>query len=318
MDYGFALPGSGPLTTPEALTTLARQGEELGFSYIGVGDHVVLPRDVRSKYPYTETGVWPSGQSGGWLEHLTVLSFLASQTSTVRLLTTVTILPYRSPVYTAKAMASIDVLSGGRLIAGVGVGWLREEFEALGTPPFDERGAVSDEYIRAFVELWTSDNPTFKGKYTEFSNIYFEPKPVQRPHPPIWVGGESPPAMRRAAQLGNVWYPTGNNPKFPLHTPEQFAEAVGRLHGYAEAHGRDPSEVGLAYSAGFYDEQSAQRLPNGERLAFTGGPEQIAGDIRAFGELGVRDLMVRFRGDALEERLERMEYFTREIRPLVG
>ena len=94
MDYGFALPGSGPLATPQALTTLALGGEELGFSYIGVGDHVILPRDVRSKYPYTETGVWPSGQSGGWLEHLTVLSFLASQTSTVRLLTTVTILPY--------------------------------------------------------------------------------------------------------------------------------------------------------------------------------------------------------------------------------
>lgn len=317
MDYGFALPGSGPLATHASLTILAQRGEELGFSYIGAGDHVVLPRDVKSKYPYTDTGAWPTPQAGEWLEHLTVLSFLASKTSSVRLLTTVTILPYRNAVYTAKSLASIDVLSGGRLIAGIGVGWLREEFEVLGTPPFDERGAVSDEYIKVFVELWTKDNPIFSGKYNQFSNIYFEPKPVQKPHPPIWVGGESPAAMRRAAQLGNVWYPTGNNPRFPLHTPEQFAEALDRLQRYAETYDRDPSDIGLAYNAGFYNQQAAQTLPSGERLRFTGGPEQIANDIRAFSELGVRHLMVRFRGDTLGERLERMEYFMSEIKPLV-
>ncbi len=317
MDYGFALPGTGKLATPEALTILAQRAEELGFSYIGVGDHVVLPRDVKSKYPYTETGVWPTGISRGWLEHLIVLSFLASRTTTIRLLTTVTILPYRGPIYTAKALATIDFLSGGRLIAGIGAGWMREEFEALGAPLFEERGSVSNEYVRAFIELWTKDDPKFKGKYVQFSDIYFEPKPIQKPYPPIWVGGESTPAMKRASQIGNVWYPTGNNPRFPLHTPKQFKAAVERIHRYAEESHRDPSEVGLGYSAGFYNDREAQHLSTGERVAFTGTPEQIADDISVFSELGVRDLMVRFRGNTIEEWFERMELFIYEIKPLV-
>ena len=316
MKYGFGLPGSGPLASPGNLITVAQRGEELGYNYIAAADHIVMPRTVNSQYPYTETGEFPGGQSSGWLEHITVLSFLAGQTSTVRLLTTVTVLPYRSPVPTAKALASLDVLSGGRLVLGVGAGWMREEFEDLGAPPFDERGAVSNEYLQALIELWTADNPTLEGNYCTFSNIYFEPKPIQKPHPPIWVGGESTPAMRRAARFGTAWYPTGNNPRAPLRTPEQFKKAVDRLGRYAEEYNRDPSEVELAYSAGWYNERDAQMLPNGERVTFTGNPEQIAGDIRAFEEVAVRHLIVRFRGSTLEEILERMEYFTSEIRSL--
>ena len=108
------------------------------------------------------------------------------------------IVPHRNPIIAAKSLATLDYLSGGRLIIGVGVGWMREEFEAVGCESFDERGAVTDEYIRAFKELWTSDNPTFEGKYVSFSDINFLPKPVQKPHPPLWVGGESRPAIRRA------------------------------------------------------------------------------------------------------------------------
>jgi len=316
MDYGFGVPTRGPLAKPETLATLASRGEELGFKYINVSDHIVIPRDINSRYPYSESGEFTGWDSGECIEQLTLVTFLASRTSRARLLTSVMVLPHRSPVFTAKALASIDVLSGGRLTVGCGVGWLREEFEAVGAPPFDHRGAVGSEYIQAFKELWTSDNPTFRGKYSSFSNIMFSPKPVQKPHPPIWVGGESPPAMRRAAMLGDAWYPIGNNPGFPLQTVDQLADAIQRLYHYAEEYGRDPKSLDVAFSAGWYNEKEAQPLPDGQRLTFTGTPEQIAGDIRAFEALGVHHLMLGFQAPTLEETLERMEYFTREIMPL--
>ena len=224
MEYGFAVPTDGPLSTPDHVATLAGRGEKLGFEFMSVSDHILIPRNISSRYPYGEMGRWEDGYD--CLEQLTTLSFVASQTSTARLLTSVMVLPHRSPVMTAKMLASIDVLSNGRLIVGCGVGWLREEFEAIGAPPYDERGAVGDEYIRAFKELWTSDNPSFEGKYCRFSNITFLPKPVQRPHPPIWIGGESPPALRRAARLGDAWYPIGDNPRFPMGTAQQVAKVT--------------------------------------------------------------------------------------------
>ena len=184
MEYGFGMPSRGPLATPDAIATLARAAEEMGFGVIGVSDHIVIPRDIQSTYPYTESGTY-SG-SGECMEQLSLLSFLAGQTSTVRLLTSGMVLPHRSPMLAAKMLTTIDVLSQGRLIVGCGVGWMKEEFEALGAPPHRERGAVGEEYIRAFKELWTSDNPSFQGKYVRFSGVRFEPKPVQKPHPPIW------------------------------------------------------------------------------------------------------------------------------------
>ena len=317
MDYVIGVPGGGPLAKPETMIALARRIEELGFGYVGVGDHIVIPREVRSRYPYTETGEFLGGGPGEVFEQLTMLSFLAGQTSTVRLLSTVTVLPHRGPVQTAKTVASLDVLSGGRLSLGVGVGWMREEFEVIGAPPYDERGAASNEYLEAFIELWTSDNPTFKGKYCQFSNIFFEPKPVQKPYPPIWVAGESPPAIRRAARFGNVWFPVGNNPRFPLLTLEQLSEARDRLHRYAEEYGRDPSKLEIAYGANWYDEKNAQKLPDGQRRTFTGSAEQIAGDIRALEEVGVGYIWLFFGAPTFEGSIERMEYFAQQIRPLV-
>ena len=160
MEYGFGVPTRGAQAAPENLTALARRGEELGFGIIGVSDHIVIPRTIGSRYPYSEFGEFVGDASGECLEQLTTLSFLAGQTSTARLLTSVMVLPHRGPVLAAKMLASLDVLSKGRLIVGCGVGWMREEFEAIGAPPYDERGDVGDEYIRAFKELWTSDDPT--------------------------------------------------------------------------------------------------------------------------------------------------------------
>jgi len=247
-----------------------------------------------------------------------VLAFVAGQTTTLRLGTSVMIVPHRNPIVAAKALATLDVLSNGRVNVGVGAGWLREEFEALGLPPFDERGAVTDEYIRAFKELWTSDNPTFEGKYCRFSDVTFAPKPIQKPHPPIWIGGESPRALKRAAQLGDGWYPIGANPTYPLGTSEQLSASLSKLRRYAEEAGRDPTEINIAYSAGWYDDQRVSTLPNGERRNFTGAPEQIAGDIRVFESLGVRQMTLGLQADTLEQSVERMERFATEVMPLVG
>ena len=316
MDFGFSIPSGGPNATPEVIAALARRGEELGFAYAGISDHVVIPKDIRSRYPYSESGEF--GGTGHILDQLTVVSFIAGQTSKIRLLTSVMVLPHRSPVLTAKMLASIDVLSAGRLTVGCGVGWMREEFEAIGAPAFDERGAVSDEYIRSFRELWASDDPSFDGEYVRFSDIVFEPKPVQKPYPPIWIGGESPAALRRAGELGDGWYPIGNNPRFPVDTMELFSKSVDTVHRHAEAAGRDPSQIDLAYSAGWYDDQGPQTGPDGSRRSFTGTSEQVVEDIRAFGEAGVRHLMVGMRGGSLTDTLERMERFATEIAPQVN
>ena len=319
MEYGFGVPTSGPMATPDSLGTLVRRGEEMGFGIINVSDHVVIPRSISSRYPYTEGGEFAGRQPGECLEQLTTLSFIAGQTTKARLLTSVMVLPHRSPVLTAKILASIDVLSNGRLTVGCGVGWMREEFEAIGAPPYDERGAVGDEYIRAFKELWTSDNPTFNGKYCSFSDISFLPKPVHKPHPPIWIGGESPPALRRAARLGDAWYPIGSNPRYPVGTADQLAEYLSRLRRYAEDAGRDPSKISVAYSGGWYNDQEAQYLPGGERRTFTGAPAQIADDIKRFEELGVSALMLGFPGGrTLDEAMARMERFATEVKPLAA
>ena len=317
MKYGFTLPARGPLATAETLTLLARKGEEMGYDAVYSGDHILVPNNISSPYPYTEGGEYPGGPSGEAMEQVTLLAYLAGQTSRIRLVTSVIIVPYRNPLLAAKALATLDMLSGGRLVVGVGVGWMREEFEALDAPPFEERGAVTDEYIRAFKELWTSDDPHFEGKYVSFDNISFLPKPAQKPHPPIWVGGESRPALRRTAELADGWYPLGSNPTFPMGTPQQLASGLERLANYARRFGRDPSEIETIYRTHQF-ELSDTPAGNG-RLPFVGNAQQIAGDIRQYQDLGVGSLVLDFlrQTEELDLVLGRMERFSKEVWPLV-
>lgn len=324
MKFGFVVPNRGPLASRSGVTELARRGEQYGFDFVGVSDHIVIPNSIASRYPYSETGEFPGGEIvGQCLEQLTTLSFLAGATERMRLLTTVMVVPYRAAVHAAKSIATIDVLSGGRLDLGIGAGWMREEFEALGAPPYERRGSVTDEYIAAFKELWTSPSPQFSGEFVSFGGIAFEPKPIQRPHPPIWTGGESPAALRRAGRIANTWYPIGNNPRHPLGNSERLAEYYGRVRGHAEAAGRDPGSVALAYAASWYDERRAHLNEDGGRVILTGEPEQIAGDIRDLAGVGVGSIMIDVLGfdlltSSAAESVERMDYFAREIRPLAG
>ncbi len=314
MKFGVSLQNRGPGSTPENLALVARRAEEMGFDSAFVGDHVVIPDSFISEYPYSATGEFTGAASGEWLDQLTVLTYVGALTERIRLGTGVLILPHRNPVVAAKILATLDVLSRGRLIVGVGVGWLREEFEALGLPPFEERGAVGNEYLLAFKELWTRENPSFQGKYCSFSNIRFEPKPLQKPHPPIWVGGESGPALRRAAALGDAWHPIGSNPRFPLVTAEQMRRSVERLRRYAEKAGRDPATIGVAYRPPRY------LLGNAEDRTqpFMGTVEQIVEDVAEFAAAGVEHLALDFRRDEVAETLSVMEEFSQRVMPLTA
>ena len=317
MKHGFTLPGRGQIATPERLGIIAKKGEEFGFDALLTGDHILVPRNISSPYPYTEGGEFPGSDSGESMEQITLLSYIAGQTNKIRLVTSVLIVPHRNPLVAAKSLATLDVLSGGRLVVGVGVGWMREEFQALGLPPFEERGAVTDEYIRAFKELWTEDDPQFEGKYISFDNISFLPKPLQKPHPPIWVGGESRPALRRTAELADGWYPLGSNPTFPMGTPEQLNAGLERLAQYAERFGRDPKTIETIYRTHQFELTKTPAGPG--RLPFVGDADQIAGDIRSYQEMGVTTMVWDFlrQTDDFDGMLGLMEEFSTEVWPKV-
>jgi probable F420-dependent oxidoreductase len=318
MDVGLTIPTRGPLATRQGIETMARRAEGLGFAHLSLSDHVIVPRTIASRYPYSESGEWAGAASGDCFEQFTQLAFLAGITDGPRLITAVAVIPYRGAVHTAKIAATIDVLSQGRMVVGVGAGWLREEFEALGSPPFEERGRVTDEYLQAFKILWTEDDPRFDGHHVRFANISFLPKPVQKPHPPIWVGGESPAALRRTVRYGDAWFPIGNNPQHPLDTVARFKEGLQRLHRVAEQNGRDPKTIGLAFYAGWFDETRTLSLDGGERHVLTGTPAQIAEDVHGLAELGVSDLVLNFQRDTIDRSLASMQHFCDEIRPLIG
>ncbi len=311
MEYGFYLPNSGAGVEPDALADIAKLGDRLGFYCMVMPDHVLQPNQVNSTYPYSLTGdILEAGQSGDgeWPEQITTLAYLAGITERIRLVTSVMIIPYRHPILTAKMLSTLDMLSKGRLILGAGVGWMEEEFELLNAEPFAERGAVTNEYLRAFIELWTKDDPTFEGKYVNFSNITFLPKPVQKPYPPIWIGGQSKPAIRRAAQIGNAWHPVGAIPATPLE-PEELAENLVLLRDYAEKAGRDPSQIQVSVKAPLYDSANS----GGPRRRFTGSPDEVRQDVQTYSDVGVTHLIFDFRTADPHQTEDRMARFSEEV-----
>jgi len=315
MQFGLMIMTRGPGSDGAGLSAMAQAGERGGLDYLAVNDHVVVPGDIASRYPYSDDGEWAGAKAGECLETVTAASFLAAATSRVRLLTSVLVVPHRPAVLAAKMLTTVDVLSGGRLTVGCGAGWLREEFEALGTPPYAERGKVTDEYIRAFRALWTEDRPSLDGAYTRFADVLFEPKPVQTPHPPIWIGGESPPAIRRAARLGDGWYPASHNPGFMLDTPERYGEALARLQQAAEAEGRDLDTLHRGYFA-IRPVEPEPQFEDGARRPFTGAPADIAEDIAAFGERGVQTIIFNFAGPDVAAVVDRINWLTGDVLPL--
>lgn len=312
MRFGFYLPTRGPTATPEGYTALVQAAEGAGFSSTMIGDHVVFPTTVESTYPYTASGVFPGG--GDALEMFSLMMFVASRTSRLRIVSSVLIVPQRNPLVTAKTLATIDVLSGGRVTAGIGVGWMREEFEALGYSWFDRRGAVTNEFLRIWQLVWTTDPASFEGEFYRFKELRCLPMPVQKPHPPIWIGGSSKPALRRTARFGDGWHPVGANPRVPL-PPEELVAMRDELFRMTEAEGRDPSAVTICYKVPVSDPTLHDYYAKGaERPPFSGSPGQVVEDIARYAKLGVHELVFDVRQNTLAASLERIERFGEVIR----
>ena len=317
MDFGVATSTRGECGTRTGYMAVAEAAERLGFGFIGVNDHVIVPRAIGSKYPYSADHKWAGASAGECLDQLATLAFLAGRTERLQLLTSVLVVPQRQPVLTAKMLATIDILSRGRLIVGCGTGWLKEEFEALGAPPFADRGRATDEFLAAFKALWTQDTPAFAGAHAHFDSLIFAPKPVRKPHPPIWIGGESPMALERAVRAGDGWYPASNNPRHRLDTAERVAGGVAELRGRAEAAGRDPASLDVAFVVLWPVGFTPQPGPDGAaRRLLTGAPQDLAADVAALGQAGVRHLGLTFQTATIAETLERMQRFAEEVMPL--
>ena len=298
---------------PEAVRTLAKRAEMLGFHAVWFADHIVLPRHVSSPYPYDVGGASPFDPTQPFYEPLSVLNFLAGCTERIRLGMHVLIIPYREPVYTAKVLATLDALSGGRLIVGAGTGWMAEEFAALGLTNFAERGTVTNEYLLLFKELWTKDDPVFRGKHVQVSGIGFQPKPVQRPHPPIWIGGHSTPALRRVALLGDGWTPIGLRPPSLLQ-PAEMAQKVSRLKKLLREANRSEDAVTISFSAPVVVTKTAAS----PRALLQGGPEDIATDLRRYQALGVQNFNIYLPGPDISVQAEAMDQSAREVVPLLS
>jgi probable F420-dependent oxidoreductase len=237
MKIGLFAPLGNGNATAGVLRTLGREAEARGFESIWVAEHVVLFDEYESTYPYSPDGKFPGGADTGLLEPLTALTYLAAVTDTIRLGTGICLVPQRNPVYTAKQVVDLDALSGGRVDFGVGIGWLAEEFEAVAAP-FARRGARCDEYLQVMKTLWTDEVSEHHGELYDLPACKMYPKPVQQPHPPIHVGGESQAAMRRVAAHGQGWYSFNR-------TPEQLDEPLARLDAVLAEHGRTRSDIEL-------------------------------------------------------------------------
>ena len=311
--FGFSLQGRGVLAGREGITTLAKRAEALGYDSVWVTDRMLIPVRSRSAYPYSPTGAFPLGPDEPWLEPLTAVTYLASITERINVGTSVLVIPYRNPIFTAKALATADYLSGGRVILGAGIGWWREEFAALGVP-FEDRAARTVEYLRIMKEIWTKPRVAFEGRFARIAEAGgVLPHPARQPHIPIWIGGHSDAALRRVVAVGDGWHPLGLRPPVALHPPELTAK-VRQLSDMARAAGRDPAAITISFKAPLKFEAAA----GAARPPLSGSPPQIVEDLRAYVAAGVQHFVLDFSVGTVPAMLEVLERFAGEVRPRVG
>ena len=288
MRFGVCIPHYGSLLDGPAVRDIVQTAEGLGYDAVWATDHIVCPADADLIY------------RDDMLECLAVLTYAVAVSQRVKVGTSVLILPYRNPLVVAKEVATADLLSGGRVIFGAAVGWLEGEFAALGAP-FHERGRYSDEALRIIKELWTSEKPSFQGRYYNFSDLAFSPRPLQRPHPPIWIGGISEAAMRRAVAFGDAWHVTRT-------APEQAQELATRLRQVSAEMGRErPPALTVRVTVGLDGAGGASLVQ--------GAPEQVAAAMRRYARAGVTDVALSFDAAGAAETIRAMQRFAREVAP---
>ena len=293
MKIGCHLPTQGPLATRDAVMRFCREAEARDIASLWVSDHVVFPRSKSGDYP---GGRFPHAPDTPYLEPVAVLAAAAMVTEKARLGSSVFILGHRHPIVMAKMLTTIDALSNGRLICGVGVGWWEEELTALGAP-FKQRGRHADEILKIFKTLWTSDHPTFAGEFFQFGDLGFQPKPVQKPHPPIWVGGNSPGAFRRVVTYGDGWHAT-------YLQPDQLRESLDKLRAAADAAQRPFDTIELS-----------MRVRNTGALSTS--RQEVIDLLGAYKKAGLTHVMLDIRRDSLTEMLENLDIVAADIRPAI-
>lgn len=278
----------------DELRRIAQACDRSGFFYVAVCDHVCVPRERAAAMRTT------------WYDTVATLGFLAAATTRVRLLSHVYVLPYRHPLQTAKAFATLDALSGGRVILGVGAGHLEGEFAALGVD-FGRRGKLLDEAIDAVKQAFLDEFPSHAGTTWRFADLGLAPRPVQKPRPPIWVGGSTPAALRRAGERGDGWLPQG--------TPRaELPQAIATIREHRRKKlGDAPIEIGTMSEWLYLGEPRFDVGPN----ARTGSAEEIAAHLRGLKDIGVHHLGVRFRSRSCDELIEQIERFGAEVGPLL-
>ncbi len=310
--FGVSLPSRGLLASPDNLKTTALLVDKFQYESGWVSDHIVIPRSIDSKYPYSSTGASPFSEDQPYFEPISALNFLAGCTNRLKLGTHVLIVPYRNPVLTAKMLATLDYLSEGRLIVGVGVGWMKEEFEALGLDHYAARGIKTDEYLSIYKSVWMDEPSMYNGTDYAIDNVGFSPKPFQTPHPPLWIGGHSKPALRRAAKFGDAWMPIGQRPPAILD-PNELSEKYKLIQEMAVDNGRSENSVDLCFSStiSFRDE------PDSRDHMMTGIPEQIAADIRLYQDVGVQNFILSFNSEDITELHECIQRFAEDVISLI-
>ncbi len=305
MQYGVILPNVGPMARIDVLAQIAHEVEALGYRGIFLSDHIAIPVDLRSAYPYRSDGRFPLDSEDLILEPVTTLSYLAAVTESVHLGFSVLVLPYRHPVLNAKMLATLDVISGGRLIVGAGVGWMEEEFVALDAD-FDARGGVTDEHIAVLRALWSQPGLVMSGPHYDVSGVSISPRPVQNPHPPIWTGGISAPALRRAANLGDGWHGV-------RQSAVDVARVAGRIVELRAGAGRDMDGYAISLRAGL--DITDAPYSGGGRTPLRGSPDQISVDLSDYADAGLTYLVLEPRAASAKEFVGQLEKFSRIPKP---
>ena len=304
--FGVFLPVSGRAASRKTLMQAAQQAEAWGYDSVWAADRLVMPWKIATSYPYSKEATFIVPPDRPFFDTLTCLAFLAGCTEKIQLGMSVMVLPYRHPLHWARIATTIDQLSSGRLILGVGVGWMEEEFAAMNAP-FKDRGKVSDEQLTLLQQLWTEEHITFNGNYYNVNDIAFSPKPYQKPRLPIWVGGEGKAAQRRAGHFGDAWFPY-----FVRVTPEELRRRFDNVRAEANHAGRNPAELTLACCLPI---ELTPHDVNEEDGYLKGSIPQVTAALQRFIQIGVTHIGLQFMIPHYPERREQIERFAKEALP---
>ena len=307
IQFGVITLNRGPHSSAENLARYATRAEALGYDFIGVNDHLVIPRTDPEGH---EDKHWTLTHD--YFEALQLCLYIAGMTKRIRIGPSVLVLPYRLPLLAAKMISTLDVFSGGRFFLGVGTGWWPQEFAALGLGDhFASRGERTDEHLRIFKTVWTQDVASFAGKYYQFENLEFSPKPVQKPGPPIWIGGNNPRAHRRMAEFGDVWHPNASPYRPDLMPPTGLGPSRDKVVRAFEKVGRNPATLEIALRRPV----RITKPGTPKRADFDGPPEAFVEGIHGYQEGGMTSFAITPQAEHFDGVLEQLEIFAEHVIP---